>query len=194
MVWIRSLQCRTSLVDKQFGSKADRIYCGPCYDAQFATRCDGCGDVFKAGEQMKCHIDLTSILVLQVWRRWSTKLVSGTRSASSAAPARIPSAPRASSRRSTTSTAPSVMKRSLRPSASSAARWSRREVWLTATTPGIGNASPAPTARSEQADLIRVDLTSFPLQVPRWTAVHLQGRQALLCGQFTFLTRYICTF
>merc|ERR1712210_59957 len=26
-----------------------RIYCGPCYDAQFATRCDGCGDVFKAG-------------------------------------------------------------------------------------------------------------------------------------------------
>merc|ERR1712147_185060 len=42
-------KCRTSLVDKQFGSKADRIYCGPCYDAQFATRCDGCGDVFKAG-------------------------------------------------------------------------------------------------------------------------------------------------
>merc|ERR550532_955048 len=42
-------KCRTSLVDKQFGSKADRIYCGPCYDAQFATRCDGCGDVFRAG-------------------------------------------------------------------------------------------------------------------------------------------------
>merc|ERR1712038_1951851 len=42
-------KCRTSLVDKQFGSKADRIYCGPCYDAQFATRGDGCGDVFKAG-------------------------------------------------------------------------------------------------------------------------------------------------
>jgi len=42
-------KCRTSLVDKQFGSKADRIYCGPCYDAQFASRCDACGDVFKAG-------------------------------------------------------------------------------------------------------------------------------------------------
>ena len=40
-------QCRGSLVDKQFGSKADRIYCGPCYDAQFASRCDACGDVFK---------------------------------------------------------------------------------------------------------------------------------------------------
>merc|ERR1712179_384490 len=25
-------KCRTSLVDKQFGSKADRIYCGPCYE------------------------------------------------------------------------------------------------------------------------------------------------------------------
>ena len=34
----------------QFGSKADRIYCGPCYDAQFATRCDGCNDVFRAGQ------------------------------------------------------------------------------------------------------------------------------------------------
>ena len=45
-------KCRASLVDKQFGSKADRIYCGPCYDAQFATRCDGCGDVFRAGEFM----------------------------------------------------------------------------------------------------------------------------------------------
>ena len=39
-----------SLVDKQFGSKAENIYCGPCYDAQFATRCDGCGEIFRAGE------------------------------------------------------------------------------------------------------------------------------------------------
>ena len=61
-----TFQCRTSLVDKQFGSKADRIYCGPCYDAQFATRCDGCGDVFKAGEQMSCHDELTNILAVQV--------------------------------------------------------------------------------------------------------------------------------
>ena len=48
-------KCRASLVDKQFGSKADRIYCGPCYDAQFATRCDGCGDVFRAGELVHDH-------------------------------------------------------------------------------------------------------------------------------------------
>lgn len=41
--------CRVSLVDKQFGSKADKIYCGNCYDSQFASRCDGCGEVFRAG-------------------------------------------------------------------------------------------------------------------------------------------------
>lgn len=42
-------KCRVSLVDKQFGSKAEKIYCGNCYDAQFASRCDGCGEVFRAG-------------------------------------------------------------------------------------------------------------------------------------------------
>ncbi|XP_055909444.1 four and a half LIM domains protein 2 isoform X5 [Eupeodes corollae] len=42
-------KCRISLVDKQFGAKADKIYCGNCYDAQFASRCDGCGEVFRAG-------------------------------------------------------------------------------------------------------------------------------------------------
>jgi hypothetical protein len=39
-----------SLVDKQFGSKVDKIYCGNCYDAQFASRCDGCGEIFRAGK------------------------------------------------------------------------------------------------------------------------------------------------
>merc|ERR1712073_247867 len=42
-------KCRTSLVDKQFGSKADRIYCGPCYDAQFATKCIKCSKVITQG-------------------------------------------------------------------------------------------------------------------------------------------------
>lgn len=42
--------CRISLVDKQFGSKTDKIYCGNCYDSQFASRCDGCAEVFRAGE------------------------------------------------------------------------------------------------------------------------------------------------
>lgn len=43
-------KCRLSLVDKQFGSKADKIYCGNCYDTQFASRCDGCGEIFRAGK------------------------------------------------------------------------------------------------------------------------------------------------
>ncbi|PSN44076.1 Four and a half LIM domains protein 2 [Blattella germanica] len=47
-------KCRVSLVDKQFGSKADKIYCGNCYDAQFASRCDGCGEIFRAGECFFC--------------------------------------------------------------------------------------------------------------------------------------------
>ncbi|XP_074604751.1 four and a half LIM domains protein limpet isoform X2 [Brevipalpus obovatus] len=42
-------KCKDSLVDKPFGSKADRVYCGECYDAAFASRCDGCNKPFKAG-------------------------------------------------------------------------------------------------------------------------------------------------
>ncbi|XP_018016419.2 uncharacterized protein LOC108673145 [Hyalella azteca] len=44
-------KCQVSLVDKQFGSKMEKIYCGPCYDSQFATRCDGCGEIFRAGNK-----------------------------------------------------------------------------------------------------------------------------------------------
>ncbi|KZC06140.1 Four and a half LIM domains protein 2 [Dufourea novaeangliae] len=47
-------RCRVSLVDKQFGSKVDKIYCGNCYDAQFASRCDGCGEIFRA-ERLRQH-------------------------------------------------------------------------------------------------------------------------------------------
>ncbi|XP_015793887.1 four and a half LIM domains protein 2 isoform X2 [Tetranychus urticae] len=42
-------KCRVSLVDKPFGSKAERVYCGDCYDEAFASRCDGCNQPFKAG-------------------------------------------------------------------------------------------------------------------------------------------------
>ncbi|KAL3124423.1 hypothetical protein niasHT_007706 [Heterodera trifolii] len=41
--------CKVSLVDKPFGSKNERIFCSNCYDQAFATRCDGCGEIFKAG-------------------------------------------------------------------------------------------------------------------------------------------------
>ena len=110
-------QCRGSLVDKQFGSKADRIYCGPCYDAQFASRCDACGDVFKVRLLGTCWYllrqggdadddgfddddgDGDDHLPRQGWRRWSTRAGSGTRNVSSAVLARNPSAPRASFQR-----------------------------------------------------------------------------------------------
>ena len=59
----------------------------------------------------------------RAWRRWSTRRDSGTRSALSAAPARTPSELRVLSPRSTTSIVQNVMKKSLLPSASSAARW-----------------------------------------------------------------------
>ncbi|XP_039293873.1 transforming growth factor beta-1-induced transcript 1 protein isoform X2 [Nilaparvata lugens] len=42
-------KCQVSLVDKQFGSKGEKIYCGNCYDTQFASRCDGCTQIFRAG-------------------------------------------------------------------------------------------------------------------------------------------------
>ncbi|KAG1706989.1 Four and a half LIM domains protein 2 [Nymphon striatum] len=42
-------KCRVSLVDKPFGSKSEKVYCANCYDAAFATRCDGCGEIFRAG-------------------------------------------------------------------------------------------------------------------------------------------------
>ncbi|KFD51657.1 hypothetical protein M514_07536, partial [Trichuris suis] len=41
--------CKISLVDKPFGCKNDRIFCANCYDQAFATRCDGCGEIFRAG-------------------------------------------------------------------------------------------------------------------------------------------------
>ncbi|GAB6023468.1 hypothetical protein CHUAL_008247 [Chamberlinius hualienensis] len=42
-------KCRVSLVDKPFGSKNEKVYCANCYDAAFASRCDGCSEVFRAG-------------------------------------------------------------------------------------------------------------------------------------------------
>lgn len=41
--------CRMSLVDKPFGTKNTKIYCGNCYDQSFGERCCQCEEVFKAG-------------------------------------------------------------------------------------------------------------------------------------------------
>ncbi|XP_065316901.1 four and a half LIM domains protein 2-like isoform X2 [Gordionus sp. m RMFG-2023] len=41
--------CKSSLVDKTFASRDDKIYCTTCYDIHFSSHCDGCGEVFKPG-------------------------------------------------------------------------------------------------------------------------------------------------
>ncbi|CAF0817822.1 unnamed protein product [Didymodactylos carnosus] len=41
--------CKTPLVDKPFGCKNDLLYCGECYNQQFASRCDKCHQIFKPG-------------------------------------------------------------------------------------------------------------------------------------------------
>ena len=42
-------RCKTSLVEKHFAAKNNLIFCADCYDAEFATRCDACGDTFRPG-------------------------------------------------------------------------------------------------------------------------------------------------
>ncbi|TDG52950.1 hypothetical protein AWZ03_000493 [Drosophila navojoa] len=70
-------KCNLNLVDKQFGAKADKIYCGNCYDAQFASRCDGCGEVFRAAAAS--HVGLAGFLdrVASLGRRGVAAFVRG---------------------------------------------------------------------------------------------------------------------
>jgi len=41
--------CKTPLVDKPFGCKNEQLFCGECYNQQFASRCDKCHQIFKPG-------------------------------------------------------------------------------------------------------------------------------------------------
>ena len=42
-------KCKQSLVQKPFAAKNTFLFCGSCYDTEFASRCDACGDIFKPG-------------------------------------------------------------------------------------------------------------------------------------------------
>ena len=42
--------CQKSLVDQPFASKNEKLYCADCHDNNFAARCDGCTDIFRAGQ------------------------------------------------------------------------------------------------------------------------------------------------
>ncbi|XP_039293877.1 prickle planar cell polarity protein 3 isoform X6 [Nilaparvata lugens] len=53
-------KCQVSLVDKQFGSKGEKIYCGNCYDTQFASRCDGCTQIFRAVETTETQTNMAT--------------------------------------------------------------------------------------------------------------------------------------
>ena len=44
-------RCKTSLVSKPFAAKNTYIFCGACYDEEFASRCDACGETFRAGNK-----------------------------------------------------------------------------------------------------------------------------------------------
>lgn len=56
-------------MDKQFGAKADKIYCGNCYDAQFASRCDGCGEVFRAGKLISFKYKLPNFFLNKMFSK-----------------------------------------------------------------------------------------------------------------------------
>ncbi|CAF1116509.1 unnamed protein product [Rotaria sp. Silwood1] len=43
--------CRTPLVDKPFACVNEKLYCGECYNQQFATRCDKCHQIFRPGSK-----------------------------------------------------------------------------------------------------------------------------------------------
>ena len=36
-------------MDKPFATKDELLFCPDCYESKFATRCDSCGNIFKAG-------------------------------------------------------------------------------------------------------------------------------------------------
>ena len=37
------------MVEKPFAAKNTFIFCGTCYDSEFASRCDACGETFRPG-------------------------------------------------------------------------------------------------------------------------------------------------
>lgn len=50
--------CKTPLVDKPFGCKNDELFCGECYNQQFASRCDKCNQIFKPGKDKEKFFNL----------------------------------------------------------------------------------------------------------------------------------------
>lgn len=54
--------CKTSLIDTPFGSKSEQVYCVDCYDTNFAAKCDGCKNPFRAGKLILDSVFLSLML------------------------------------------------------------------------------------------------------------------------------------
>ena len=54
-------RCKTSLVEKPFAAKNALIFCAGCYDAEFASRCDACGDTFRPGKLYFSYYDIITV-------------------------------------------------------------------------------------------------------------------------------------
>ena len=66
--------CQNSLVDQPFASKEERLYCADCHDNNFAARCDGCTNIFRAGK-------IVSVPVLVFLKFATTTKLASTRKA-----------------------------------------------------------------------------------------------------------------
>ena len=134
----RCTKCGSSLVDKQFGSKADR---SEQYSKLKLTSMTGIFTestaVIATTTSLRPGVTPAGRCSGPGWRRWSTRPGSGTRSASCAACALTPSGPRASSPRRTTSTAPPATRTSSPPSVSSVARYQQKHNTIFSNWPGM---------------------------------------------------------
>uniref|UniRef100_A0A8C9BYU2 Four and a half LIM domains 2 n=1 Tax=Phocoena sinus TaxID=42100 RepID=A0A8C9BYU2_PHOSS len=126
--------CEDSLFGRKYILREERPYCVACFEALFASTCEECGKLI--GCDCKAPV------------RWSTRVVAGTRPASSAIAASSPSEPRASSRRTARTSACPATKGSMPCSAFSAKSPSPAGASRTGSSPGTASASCAPPARS----------------------------------------------
>uniref|UniRef100_G1M3U2 Four and a half LIM domains 2 n=1 Tax=Ailuropoda melanoleuca TaxID=9646 RepID=G1M3U2_AILME len=126
--------CEESLFGKKYILREESPCCLACFEALYASTCEECG------KPIGCDCKVPA--------RWSTRTAAGTRPASSAAAASSPSAPRASSRKTTRTSACPAMRNSTPCSVFSVKSPSPLGASRTASSPGTGSASCARPARS----------------------------------------------
>uniref|UniRef100_A0A8C8Y2P1 Four and a half LIM domains 2 n=1 Tax=Panthera leo TaxID=9689 RepID=A0A8C8Y2P1_PANLE len=126
--------CEESLFGKKYILREESPYCIGCFEALYASTCEECG------KPIGCDCKVPA--------RWSTRTAAGTRPASSAIAASNQLAPRASSLRTTRTSACPATRNSMPCSVFSVKSLSPREASRTGNSPGTGNALCARPARS----------------------------------------------